>query len=185
MSYSTINILSSTNCETNPVIYENFHIYQYTLFLLQLQQLDIDDFLYHFSLVISDIESHTLIKHIFKSYWYTFFELWFNIHIFHVSGLILLRNLYECFKFSEGVTISRFTNLLSSLIQFLWFTCSSLFNFLINDSITIRWILMVFLSNLSYLCKDICLYHFLWVEIQSIICLLYLSDLTLPKLLTS
>ena len=71
----------------------NFHINQYILFILHLQQDEIHVFLYQRSLVISHSEFHSFNNSKSREYWNTFLEDLQSFQDFHFEGETLHRNL--------------------------------------------------------------------------------------------
>ncbi len=121
-----------------------FHLYQYAVNLFHVQHLDIELVSNHSSLLASIKESHFFIKFHFKSYCIIsllHFEYFQNLHFL---GELCHNLLYLCCTFSLAVHHSRFSSLLSILIQFLWFTWG-LFSGLGMNAIAIA------------LCNDVCL----------------------------
>lgn len=124
--------------------------------LFQLQQ---DDIFHRLILVIreaifADSNSHTnfqlksncctyfdrqlsfhILQNICESF-HLFQNIELSSHFLHSIGDTLHNSLNECLLFSDGVAHSRFSNLLSFLIQFLWFTCGLFSGLGINAVVT-------------------------------------------------
>ena len=147
--------------ERNPhylVLY--FHINHQAFVLFQLQQ---DVIFQRFILVIreaifADSNSHTSFQlvsnccicldrqfnfHILQNICESFpllQNIEFSSHFLHSIGDTLHNSLNECLLFSEWVAHSRFSNLLSFLIQFLWLTVLLFSGLGINAVVTSLWI---------------------------------------------
>ena len=113
----------------------------------------------------------------FQSFEYCFTGLdkGLSYHFFHNHGGTAHKTLYACIVFSDLVTHSKFSSLLSFFIPLIWFTCGLFSGFGINARAT------NLCTNSLLVYKSIIWYCLLLSSFNS---LLFIRLLTLPVLLT-